>query len=114
MDSSSVSASSARARSRGFSGEQEVRRFERWELGTISLTKDKSLLSAFPICLNYCRSFLLIYLLLPKIYWKEWWEKSQLEKGEAAEGLRRRRGGGIGLTDIFPCFAITYSMQNSI
>lgn len=35
MDSSSVSASSARARSRGFSGEQEVRRFERdgsWEL----------------------------------------------------------------------------------
>lgn len=41
MDSSSVSASSARARSRGFSEEQEVRRVERWELGTVSLTKDK-------------------------------------------------------------------------
>lgn len=41
MDSSSVSASSARARSRGFSGEQEVRRFERWELGTVSLTKHR-------------------------------------------------------------------------
>lgn len=39
IDSSFVSASSARARSSGFSGEQEVRRVERWELGTVYLTK---------------------------------------------------------------------------
>lgn len=93
MDLSSASASSARARSRGFSGEQEVRRFERWELGTISLTKDKSLLSAFPICLNYCRSFLFIYLFI--YYCQKSTGKNGGRRVSSKRGrLRRGCGGG--------------------
>lgn len=86
MDSTSVSASSARARSRGFGGEQEVRRFERCELGTISLTKDKSLLSASPIWLaNYCRSFLYNY------YCQKSTGKNGGRRVSSKRGRRRRR-----------------------
>lgn len=53
-DSSFVSASSARARSRGLSGEQEIRRFDRWELGTIFLKQDLQVMV-----------FLLVFLILP-------------------------------------------------